>query len=140
MGPQGHGAFAYSAWGGGDASVNFLKKAQISEDANNLIEGLKVRRLSGTAGADIEAQSRHSRGRCAAPLGAVERGWWSKAQRDISLSSLLSHLETGTEKGASASWYSVWSTLAFVKCWPALTPVPPVEFILLFLILFLLKW
>lgn len=76
MGPQGHGAFAYSARGGAgggasrtEASVNFLKKAQISEDANNLGEGLKVRRLSGTAGADVEAQSRHSRRRRSAPTG-----------------------------------------------------------------------
>lgn len=76
MGPRGHGAFVYSAQGGSasrtDASVDFLKKAQISEDANNLGEGLKVRRLLGTAGAGVEAHSRHSRRRRLAPLGAVK--------------------------------------------------------------------
>lgn len=72
-GPWGLCLFSAGGEGGGasrtEASVNFLKKAQISEDANNLGEGLKVRRLSGTAGADVEAQSRHSRRRRSAPAG-----------------------------------------------------------------------
>lgn len=99
------GLCLFNAEGGGgsrtDTSVNFLKKAQISEDANNLIEGLKVRRLSGTAGADVEAQSRHSRGSRAAPSGGPgTRLTEHNPERRLTL---LITVSPGTKKGASAS-------------------------------------
>lgn len=122
---------------GGSTWVDFLKKAQISEDANDLGEGLKVRRLSGATGADVDARSQHSRGCRSAPLGAVECGWWNETQRDISLSSLLSHLETATEK---RSFSFLKQRLEHVGFCQVLAFLNPVEFILLYLILFLLKW
>lgn len=62
-----------------DSSVNFLKRPQISEDANSPGEGLKVRGLSGAAGADAEAQSRpQSR----APLGPTRGRGPQPMERD----------------------------------------------------------
>lgn len=107
----GHGVFDYSVlgvgmgvWGGRgggsaariDSSDNFLKRAEISADANNPWSGLKVRRRWRSAGAEAEAR------------GGAHR---AEPRRGLSLSSLIAHLGKG-KRSLGLSYTALWSIWA----------------------------